>query len=255
MNHPQALKSEAASPRARRRRSTSQGSKQDWLKAAASLAGVASISVAGCSSAPDTPEPERVGTTAEPLDSPGVCGALCTGACGPNCNACNYYYRYVCEVNNSGQQTGWQRKITHFTCGTHAACRQHDACGDTCAQNAGCNWGTSTCTIGCDAQIAWQYGCISNPGLCASWASGGGPYDGTLIFEYDATQLPAGTAGADPNGRTYNPSQCPQPSAGPPPPPPPNCNWAACQVWNGSSCVCSCSGESWCNGIGECMGP
>ena len=122
----------------------------------------------------------------------GLSANTCRGACGGGCpSTCERTVVYECEGEAQ------LRRVVIFDCGTHAACRVHDDCLDTCVQ-AGGQAGSQDCQSRCDASIVEDYGA----GPAAAWLLGQGPYDGRVVFKYTqdapgapqaAYQCPAGT--------------------------------------------------------------
>jgi hypothetical protein len=66
---------------------------------------------------------------------------------------------------------------THV-CGTHAGCREHDDCLDRCRRGEAAGF---DCQATCHSEAVERFGFED----ATSWATGGGPYDGSSItFEY-----------------------------------------------------------------------
>jgi hypothetical protein len=63
-------------------------------------------------------------------------------------------------------------------CGTHAGCRQHDACFDVCVEEYGEQSVLGPCHDACSAAIIEQYDAVRG----ASWLLGYGPYDGYFLY-------------------------------------------------------------------------
>jgi hypothetical protein len=130
----------------------------------------------------------------------GPCGALCRGACGPDCTTVNCTFKGtgLCQHDNFGKQNGYWQTATVYNCGTHDGCRQHDDCYDLCNDGRCGTWTAVTCRRGCDADAFRQYP-VEGP----SWVGGHGPFDGRLDFEYpdppryDPVLCPVGGGGAD----------------------------------------------------------
>lgn len=101
-------------------------------------------------------------------------GALCRGACGPDCWFCqNLGDVYECE--EVGDRHVFWRYSNYEECPTHRACRDHDGCYDWCT-------GMGFSIIGpchrlCDFQCICDYGVPS----CAGWIFGQGG-DGLMYF-------------------------------------------------------------------------
>lgn len=110
----------------------------------------------------------------------GPCGALCRGACGPDCtlNNCKLSSTSQC-VLSGGRNTGdWQVGLI-YTCGTHQGCREHDDCYDICNE-ARCNsWAAACCRRACDIEATRFY-----PTEATYWARGYGTFDGKLQFTF-----------------------------------------------------------------------
>ena len=175
------------------------------------------------------------------------CGAQCPGTCGPDCptNNCTSTFAWYCDKDAAGQNTGTKRVWRRYSCGSHAGCRAHDSCYDTCNATNGCgSWGATTCRRGCDVQCLADYcpwcGTISfglcGPATCkcTSWMNGNGPYDATLTYWHDI-----GVVQNDVNG-------CP--------PPAPKCaNDAACD--DGNQCtVDKCNPKVGCSNVAKLDG-
>jgi len=110
----------------------------------------------------------------EPVN-PGIpSGALCRGACGPDCpTTCTPAPALsVCE-DDPMLCEHIECTFTGVTCGTHDGCRVHDACYDACAA-AGAG---ALCWRQCDLDCMGTYGT-----LCYNWMGGRGPYDSTVSY-------------------------------------------------------------------------
>jgi hypothetical protein len=109
-----------------------------------------------------------------PVD-PGISsGSTCRGACGGDCpSTCTPTGPATSCVDDAGSCQHVECTQSGLSCGSHPGCRTHDDCYDACAASGGGFW----CRRQCDVD------CLDTYGLpCASWARGGGPYDGTLTF-------------------------------------------------------------------------
>lgn len=96
----------------------------------------------------------------------------CRGACGGGCpKTCTNSVSYECVASSQ------LRRIEAYSCGTNQGCRVHDDCLDTCAEFSD---DPDNCATQCDADVVNNYGLES----ATSWATGGGPYDGKITFEY-----------------------------------------------------------------------
>ena len=126
-----------------------------------------------------SPIPLGMGTRRQPkLKAPvGPSGALCRGACGPDCpNTCNWVGSYIeaFAVGNCGYVVEFPNALQ---CGTHKGCRAHDACFDTAVARG------ETYLFGplhnqCNQEALLRWG----PANTVQWAQGGGPYDGWWYF-------------------------------------------------------------------------
>lgn len=97
---------------------------------------------------------------------------LCRGACGAGCpDTCAQSVSYECSDDRR------LRRVTSYFCGTHPGCRVHDDCLDACPK--GGEEG-KRCSTQCDTDVVDQYGI----GDAGSWLTGGGPYDGRILFMY-----------------------------------------------------------------------
>ena len=122
-------------------------------------------------------------------------GAMCRGACGPDCirTNCNCTEEWRCEKDTTtGENTGY-RELWHifYNCGTHQGCRLHDDCYDQCDRDFS-GWRAFVCKhcsnpdrcdniYFCDRDCLIDYG-YSN---CLSWMLGYGPFDPEReTFEY-----------------------------------------------------------------------
>jgi len=126
----------------------------------------------------------------EPIDPDIESGSLCRGACGPDCpddpnprnnvaEGCSETEREACVDYERGDEP--RHKICVYrelSCGTHAGCRTHDACFDTCADNHPPGPARAACMDVCNNDCVQQYGLLT----CLGWATGAGPYDGTIEF-------------------------------------------------------------------------
>lgn len=130
-----------------------------------------------------------VGGTAPLLRDPHIpSGALCRGACGPDCPpTCTPQPDvHLCVPDSSGSCHHVCTYTNVIECGSHQGCRDHDDCYDRCAA-AGerdlCYAG-GTCHCGCDMACIRAHGI----GSCNSWRTGGGPFDRMLNFSDPPTQ-------------------------------------------------------------------
>jgi hypothetical protein len=97
----------------------------------------------------------------------------CRGACGMDCpSSCDKELRYECAGG------GRLLRVQSMSCGTHPACREHDDCLDRCVQEHAQGYDCST-KCNTDVMSLWPVE------QAASWAAGGGPFEGEPIrFEY-----------------------------------------------------------------------
>lgn len=108
----------------------------------------------------------------------GPCGALCRGACGPDCPSANCVITNTTECSTDG---GVDQAVQNFNCGVSNGCVDHDNCYDTCHAVQGCGtWSAAFCRRGCDQEAVSAHG-ISNT---QSWARGGGPFMRRVDFAY-----------------------------------------------------------------------
>jgi hypothetical protein len=117
-------------------------------------------------------------------DPTGPCGALCRGACGPNCiwTSCEQTRKdTVCLLTAFGLNSGLAYVEAEVSCGSAQGCREHDDCYDTCHTAFACgSWDSAFCRRGCDEEACAAWG-VDN---CAQWALGGGPKDYNLDFVF-----------------------------------------------------------------------
>jgi Domain of unknown function (DUF4157) len=139
--------------------------------------------------APCMPPPCPSPPPGHELRNPGIPSrALCRGACGADCDpdACRAQPAHVlCLSDPSGT---CHRICTYavLECGSHQACRDHDACYDRCAAagemdlcNLPCLGGTvNPCHCRCDEGCCNVHGRVT----CAQWSQGHGPQPDRLRF-------------------------------------------------------------------------
>lgn len=103
----------------------------------------------------------------------GLVASACRGACGGGCpSSCEATVTYECTAPDS------LRRVRTYSCGTHAACREHDDCLDRCRERAARGL---DCDAVCHKEAIQRYG-FEN---ATSWIGGGGPFGATPItFEY-----------------------------------------------------------------------
>ena len=125
-----------------------------------------------------------------PIDPEIPSESLCRGACGADCpddpapdngkpEGCSESEKEACVNYERGEEP--RHKICVYrelSCGTHKGCRDHDACFDACAVAHPPGKARDKCKSDCNDD------CVRNHGLftCLGWATGRGPYDGTLEF-------------------------------------------------------------------------
>lgn len=116
---------------------------------------------------------------------PGITsGALCRGACGPDCDTCTPPEdRIVCMPRPDGTHQFWLYP-NYQVCGSHEGCRQHDAGYDWCADFGEMKiWGP--CHRLPDFECLCNYGAKT----CVGWIFGGPPYDLYLAFSDTPVEL------------------------------------------------------------------
>jgi len=109
----------------------------------------------------------------------GPSGAKCRGACGadcpPTCRAIATYTEQY-EVGGCGYFIEFPNPLL---CGTHAGCREHDACFDAAVANGETDL-EGPRHVECNKQAFSRH-----PIDALSWARGGGPYDAWWYFVDD----------------------------------------------------------------------
>jgi len=103
--------------------------------------------------------------------------AVCRGACGRDCpSSCDREIRYECAPGDR------LLRVQTMSCGTHPACREHDDCLDRCASEHAEGY---DCQAECHAEVMSLWPIEQ----AASWAAGGGPFEGEpILFEYTKDQ-------------------------------------------------------------------
>lgn len=145
--------------------------------------------------------PELSSTPPVIRDQTGPCGALCRGACGPDCtlNNCALSADYRCEVDENGSNTGKISYLHIYECGLHPACIKHDQCYDDCNQRFGCGtFQAAHCRHGgwlfqdelsddlyCDVHTVIE----ENWSDVQGWVDGFGPHPLTQVFIYTDPKL------------------------------------------------------------------
>ena len=132
---------------------------------------------AGCTAQPEPacpPAPPGM----EPQNPMIASGSQCRGACGANCpSTCRNGTPASTCLEWQTADCRWHAKVCEYPvleCGSHAGCREHDACYDTCATDPD----PPACRGRCDADCTNTYGYAQ----CIGWALGNGPYDSWLSF-------------------------------------------------------------------------
>ena len=148
-------------------------------------------------------EPGPFASAADPalMDEYGACGAMCRGACGPDCieSNCTLNMELRCEEDDQGRYTGTVMQILGYTCGMHQGCIDHDACYDSCNEAYGCStWSATFCRHGqisgvtatyeggyCDQRAIEEHGYTNS----LLWMRGYGTQPLTETFEYTDTDF------------------------------------------------------------------
>jgi hypothetical protein len=110
----------------------------------------------------------------------------CRGACGSGCpdtakSLPDITIRVADPLNDTSHYLLTYTEVTE--CGTHAACRWHDACFDQC-KLCGEDSDFGPLHDLCSAAVVDRYGPVDG----GSWALGNGPYDGYFIFANELDQ-------------------------------------------------------------------
>ncbi len=135
------------------------------------------------------------------VDEYGACGAMCRGACGPDCirSNCSMETELRCVEDEQLRYTGMVTQVIRYTCGMHQGCIDHDACYDACNEEYGCStWSASFCRHGqlqgatatfqgayCDQRAIEEHGYSSS----LLWMRGYGDQPMTETFEYTDTDF------------------------------------------------------------------
>ncbi|MBN1267799.1 MAG: hypothetical protein JXA25_20075 [Anaerolineales bacterium] len=148
-------------------------------------------------------EPGSFASAADPalMDEYGACGAMCRGACGPDCieSNCTLNRELRCEEDDQGRYTGTVMQILSYTCGMAQGCIDHDACYDSCNEAYGCStWSATFCRHGqvtgatatyeggyCDQRAIEEHGYTNS----LLWMRGYGIQPMTETFEYTDTDF------------------------------------------------------------------
>jgi outer membrane protein OmpA-like peptidoglycan-associated protein len=169
-----------------------------------------------CGSAPACP---TVAPAPLPRDPHIPSGALCRGACGPDCPpTCTALPPVsICVPDSTGACHVTCIYPAVISCGTHVGCQVHDACYDACAaagEHDLCYSG-GWCHCGCDAN------CINTHTVaeCNSWRTGHGPFTGTLTFSDPPTRSGLLTGSCVTGPTLVPPATAPTPPASPVRPP------------------------------------
>jgi hypothetical protein len=114
---------------------------------------------------------------------PGIkSGALCRGACGPDCETCEHEDEHrECEETGDGSHVWWVYP-NYELCGTHRGCRNHDACYDWCVNEYNEKGKLGIILGPCHRLCDFECICDYNLPQCVGWIGGGKPHDGTMTF-------------------------------------------------------------------------
>jgi hypothetical protein len=129
---------------------------------------------------PQLPTPDGVSIPFLKKDPSVASGSSCRGACGSGCPDTRQERPDIVRCFPDPNDANAHLFLTYSSvieCGTHAGCREHDACFDRCAED-GEESVVGPCHDVCSAAIVAQY----NTAFATSWYWGGGPYDGYLLF-------------------------------------------------------------------------
>jgi hypothetical protein len=117
-------------------------------------------------------------------------GALCRGACGPDCETCQVYPFY----HHTDPVTGQVWEYTNFyICGTHEGCRQHDAAFDWAADKKG-EKGDWAIVMPWHMAANVECACHYPAGNCIAWIAGLPPHDDQMHFADSAEPISSGYA-------------------------------------------------------------
>lgn len=122
---------------------------------------------------------------------PGIkSGALCRGACGPDCDTCaNEKERRVCEETPDGCHVWWVYP-NYSVCGSHSGCRNHDACYDWCVDKYNEKGKLGIILGPCHRLCDFECICDYNTPQCVGWIGGGKPHDSYMEFSDKPYQEP-----------------------------------------------------------------
>jgi hypothetical protein len=138
-----------------------------------------------------------------PRDPGIVSGALCRGACGPDCDTCTNIgdscdgttCEYVCE-EMAGSHVIW--KYPNFLdCPSAGGCRDHDACYDWCADKAFERGPLGVIFGPCHRMCDFECICDHSTPQCVNWIFGKGA-DETMYFS-DEPEIIGGCSGPCPD--------------------------------------------------------
>lgn len=115
-------------------------------------------------------------------------GALCRGACGPDCPAGRCKNEQM-KILKNREGTGTCMYTNIITCPTHPGCQEHDACYDWC-EDYGYTFMMDSCHRICNDRCAADYGTFT----CIPWADLPGSFAGaTKPFDWGITPSYSGT--------------------------------------------------------------
>jgi Domain of unknown function (DUF4157) len=118
-------------------------------------------------------------------------GALCRGACGPDCETCKQEKTH--RVVDPATGKTWEY-VSFENCNTHTGCRDHDAAFDWAAAEHG-EVGRGAVLMPWHMAANVECGCNHLAGDCIGWIAGLPPYDGKLYFAESAHPMIGGGGG------------------------------------------------------------
>jgi hypothetical protein len=129
-------------------------------------------------------------------------GALCRGACGPNCKTCAHEKDHrVCVETGTGCHEWWVYP-NYEVCNSHPGCRSHDACYDWCSAVTGFKGPLGIALSPCHRWCDFECLCDYNLPQCVGWIFGKPPYDQQMVFS-DMPHKEPGCSGPCPkDGKT-----------------------------------------------------
>lgn len=119
--------------------------------------------------------PVGIGQAPYPINPLMTSGALCRGACGPDCPAGRCQNEQM-KILESRDKTGTCMYTNVIRCPTHSGCQEHDACYDWC-EDYGYTSMLDTCHRVCNDRCAADYGAAT----CLPWADLPGSAVGSLV--------------------------------------------------------------------------